>query len=232
MRKVFLSFFTALFLFNTCYSQRDSVHTLFTGSPHIRIPLHYSYLQWDVGYTNFLFDNTSINGYSLDLFGLVFNNDLDIAVGFEGGGGGYGYTSTNSVRSYSSAYIKLEPMLLTENLINFSLPLKLAYSDISVSNGYGGYGGGYGRGRGRGGAGNSFFSFTPGADVYLNVLHFLSIGTGINYRLAFSSPGGYAANDYNNFSFSLMLRFKIYPHKNGGVRQPDYYTPPQQRMQQ
>jgi len=159
----------------------------------------------------------------------VFNDNVDIAAGFEGGGNGNRYAIINTVNSYYAAYIKLEPILFPEKLINFSIPLKFAYSNISVanSNGYTGYGGR----RGRRGAGNSFFSFTPGANVFINIFHFLSLGTGINYRFAFSAPGSYPANDYNNFSFSGTLRLKIYPQKNK-IRQMDYYTPPQQRLQQ
>jgi hypothetical protein len=230
MRKNLISFCVAFSLFNACYSQKDSVHTLFNGSPHICIPLKYSYLQWDLGYTNFLFSNTSINGYSLDVIGLVFNNDLDIAVGFEGGGnrGGFGYSTVTTVISYSSAYIRFVPMLFPEKLFNFSMPLKFAYSNIGVTD-TNIYAAGYGRRGRRGGPGSTFFSFTPGAEVFINMFHFLSVGGGVNYRFAFSTPGYYPKSDYDNLSFSGTLRFKIYPHRKT-VRQMEYYAPPQQRM--
>jgi hypothetical protein len=229
MKKYLISFYTIFFLVNAGYSQRDSVHSLFHANPHIRIPIKYSYLQWDLGYTNFLFNNQSLSGYSLDLIGIVFNNDWDIAAGFEGAGNHYGYVPIGTVSNYSAFYLKFVPMLFPEKLINFSMPLKFAYSNLSVSNSNNP--GGYRRGRGRGNPGYSFFSFTPGADIFLNIFHFLSLGAGVNYRFAFSTPGSFAADDYNNFSFSGIVRLKLYPHKKIN-RLPDYYAPPQQRPQQ
>lgn len=225
MRKFLILFCIFLCLFCKCYSQRDSVHSLFNSSPHIHIPLKYSYVQWDLGYTNYIFNGVDLNGYSLNLVGIVFNNNIDIAVGLEGASNGFGYSGTNTVRSYSGLYLKLEPMLFSEKLINLSFPLKFEFSNLGFGNA-GGYG--RGRGRGRGGPGSSFYSFTPGCDVFLNVFHFLSIGGGINYRLAFSEPGSYPKSDYNNFSFSGIVRFKIYPNRKNKP-QPDYYLPPQQR---
>jgi hypothetical protein len=231
MKKILLSAFLNLLLSNIICSQKDSVQSLFNTNVHIRIPLKYSYLQWDLGYTDFLFNGTSISGYSLDIIGLVFNDDLDIAAGFEdGSNGGFGYSTVTSVNSYSAFYLKFEPMLFPEKLINLSVPLKFAYSNLGFTNtgAYGGYGR---RGRGRGGPGSSFFSFTPGADVFINVLHFLSLGGGVNYRIAFSTPGSYPQSDYDNLSFSLTLRLKLYPKKKNAER-PDYYAPPRQRFNQ
>jgi hypothetical protein len=231
MKKLLILLCAILFIFNTCHSQRDSVHTLFSSSPHIKIPLKYSYLQWDLGYTGFLFSNNYVNGYSLDVIGLVFNEDLDIAAGFEGGGSNYGYVPIGMVASYSAVYIKFVPMLFPDKLINFSMPLKFSYSslDVSNSNNPAGYGGR--RGRGRGFPGEHFFSFTPGADVFINVFHFLSLGAGINYRFAFSTPGSYSWSDYNNASLSLIARLKLYPKKRNKPPS-DYYAPPQQRFNQ
>ena len=82
MKKLLLPLFFLLFV-NLVYSQKDSVHALFDQSPRIRLPLKYSYLQWELGYTGFNLGNTFLNGASVDLIGVVFNQDLDITVGFE-----------------------------------------------------------------------------------------------------------------------------------------------------
>ena len=240
MKKISITFCFALTLFNAGYCQKDSVHSLFKGTPHIKIPIRFSYFQWDFGYTCYFFNNDYINGYSADLFGMVFNDDLDLAVGIDRASLNARGAAPQGVVSYSGLYIKAEPLLLPYNLFNFSMPLKFAYSNIAVSNGantggYGGYGGG---GRHRGGGfggggfgtpGNSFFSFTPGADVFINLFRFLSLGTGINYRFAFTTPGNYPKDDYNNFSFSILARIKIDSRKNEVKKQTEYYTPHQQR---
>jgi hypothetical protein len=215
----------ALFVFSYSNAQSDSVQSVFERMPKLRIPLHYSYLKWDFGYTGFAFNNTYIGGTSFDIIGAVFNNDLGLSFGLDGAskprGRGVAFAQTDIVQAYSSIYFKAEPMLNPDKLVNFSAPLKLAYSIVSYTNPYTG---GYGR---RGLISYGFPSFSFGLNGFINMFKTLSLGVGADYRFGFGSRSAVATQDYNNFFFSFIFRIKWYTRKigKGPASGNDYYSP-------
>jgi hypothetical protein len=223
-----------LLLSNYCNAQKDSVQAVFEKPLNLHIALHYSYLNWDLGYTGFAFSNTYIGGESIDLIGAVFNDDLGMAIGIEGassGGarGSYVTGTYNVVQSYSSFYFKVEPMLNEYKLFNFSVPIKVAYSSVSYPDTFAtAYtGGGYG-GRNRRTLFNyGFPSISVGLNAFVNVFRKLSIGIGAAYRHGFGHSGNVAPQDYSNFSFNFIFRIKIYTRKIGKEKASgeDYYSP-------
>ena len=228
---VFIGLF--LFLFNYGYAQKDSVETLFEKPLHIHLPLHYSYLKWDVGYTGFAFANTYIGGESIDLIGAVFNEDLGLAIGIDGastvgGRGGYVPGTVRIVQSYSAVYFKAEPMFSANKLFNFSAPIKFASSSVSYPDTFGlANGGSYG-GRGRRTTLTYRFpSISLGLDAFVNLFKGLSMGAGMAYRYGFGHSGSVAMQDYSNFTFSFEFRIKIYTRKigKGKASGEDYYSP-------
>jgi hypothetical protein len=221
--KQYIFFIATLFYCNQLSAQKDTVQTLLKP---VKLNIHYSYLQWELGYNGFLFSNTYIGGVGMDIFGIVFNNDADIAFGFDQGGTGGGYRMglIKAVRllSYSDFYIKAEPMLFPDKLINLAMPLKygtatLSYSDTAAIT--------YNRRRRT--KSYSFTMFEPGLFAYVNVFRRLSIGAGLSYRIALSSLSSPPISDYDNFTFSAMLRFKIYTRNKRklAAKKNQYYAP-------
>jgi hypothetical protein len=230
------SIFIAALLLLSRYStaQKDSLQVLFEKPLRLHIPLHYSYLKWDLGYSGFAFSNTYIGGQSIDLLGAVFNDDLGMAIGIEGASaagsrGNFVQGTYNVVQSYSSFYFKVEPMLNEYKLFNFSVPIKVAYSSVSYPDTFAtAYtGGGYG-GRNRRTLFNyGFPSISFGLNAFVNVFRKLSIGIGAAYRHGFGHSGSVAPQDYSNFSFNFIFRIKIYTRKIGKEKASgeDYYSP-------
>lgn len=219
----YIFFIATLFYCSSLSAQKDTVQTLLKP---VKLNIHYSYLQWELGYNDFFFGNTAIGGIGLDLFGIVFNNDADIAFGFDEGGTGGGYrmglVKVERLLSYSDFYIKAEPMLFPDKLINLAMPLKfgaanLSYTDTAAIT--------YNRRRRT--KSYSFTMFEPGLFAYVNVFRKLSIGAGLSYRIALSSLSSPPISDYDNFTFSVLLRFKIYTRNKRklAAQKDEYYTP-------
>ncbi|MGP8215717.1 MAG: hypothetical protein ACLQQ4_09165 [Bacteroidia bacterium] len=225
-----------LFSFNNVFAQKDSIQALFKP---VKFNIHYSNLQWEEGYNGYLFKNSYIGGAGIDLFGIVFN-EVNFAFGFdEAGSGTAGRTIITNfiVQSYSDFYFKIEPMLFPEKIINLSMPIKIAYSSLGYSDTAtstatqgGGYGrGGYGRRRGES---VSFPSITPGVFTYVNVFTKVNIGVGINYRLALKTYSTGSPSDYDNLSFSALIRFRLaFRNKNKIAPDKDDYYQPGNRFQ-
>jgi hypothetical protein len=222
---------------NILTAQSDSVKTIFKHTPSIKLPIRYSYLQWDLGYKGFFFQNTYLGGLNIDLIGVVFNDNIDVAIGIQHAGGTQGFIGqvpTNTVQTYSALFLKFEPILFPVKLLNVSFPLELSASTISLNNALNGGYGGYGR-RHRGGGfgfgnGYSFFAFSPGVLGLVNIFKGISVGMGANYRIALSENGSLSSQDYDNFSLSVIVRLKLFTKrkpKSNSKQNNDYYTPPQ-----
>jgi len=212
----------ALLSISQLHAQKDSVEALFK-SP--KFSIHYSYLQFELGYSGFAFSNAFLNGSSYDIIGAVFNNDFSIAIGFDGASGStrsmpYFSNTSTIVDSYNDFYFKAEPLLFPDKLLNFSMPVKLCVANL----GYPIYNPN-GRRRTRNYA---FTAVTAGAYLYVNVFRALSMGMGADYRLSLSSSGSVSKSDYSNFSFSVLMRFKVNTHTTGrrlAAKKKDYYNP-------
>jgi hypothetical protein len=231
-RSIFIGGF--LLLAHHSIAQKDSLQVLFEKPLRLHIPLHYSYLKWDLGYSGFAFSNTYIGGQSIDLIGAVFNDDLGMAIGIEGasvtgGRGGYIQGTYNVVQSYSAFYFKVEPMLNEYKLFNFSLPIKFAYSSVSYPDTFAAVynGGGYGGRNRRTLFSYGFPSISVGLNAFVNVFRKLSMGVGASYRYGFGHSGSVAPQDYSNFFFNFIFRIKIYTRRigKGKASGEDYYSP-------
>jgi hypothetical protein len=210
----------ALLSISQLHAQKDSVESLFKAP---KLNVHYSYLQFEFGYTGFVFNGTYLNGTSYDLIGAVFNDDVDVAIGFDQCGGASRYSNsfsstTTTVQSYSDFYIKAEPLLFPDKVFNFSVPIKLCVATLS-------YPIPMATGRRRT-MSYGFAAATGGAFFYVNLFRPLSLGAGADYRLSFTSSSQVASNDYSNFSFSVLARLKIYTRATGrrlAAKKNDYY---------
>lgn len=225
--KQYLVVFALFFLAATLQAQKDSIHALFKP---VKLGIHYSNLQWEGGYTGYVFNHEYVSGLSLDFFGIVFN-DVDLAIGIDEAGNRSGYNKgipviNYNVQSYSGFYFKIEPMLFPEKLVNLAMPIKfeastLTYPDTSTFQPTTGYGR-----RGRRSPSASFFSITPGVFGYVNLFPGFNLGAGVSYRFAFSMGDYGTFNDYNDFTFSVLVRIRVAMRKNK-VEPPknDYYKP-------
>ena len=221
--KRYLLLFATLFFALQLHAQKDSIHSLFKP---IKLNIHYSNLQWEDGYSGFAFNHTYLSVVSLDLFGIVFN-DVNFAFGVDeagSGGSSRGIPVINyNVQSYSDLYLKIEPMLFPERILNLSMPVKFAestntYPDTSTVL----------AAMGRRGRRSSirYFSITPGVFCYVNVFPGLNLGAGAEYRVALNTSSTGSPEDYSNFEFSLSLRIRV-AMRNKSVKPPknDYYNP-------
>ncbi|HXP52722.1 MAG TPA: hypothetical protein VN922_22400 [Bacteroidia bacterium] len=226
--KHYILLFATLFSFTILPAQKDSVQSLFKP---VKLNIRYSNLQWEIGYHGFVFNNAYLQGYNIDFIGIVFN-EVNFAIGIDGAGGrgGPGHNAlpvqTTTVQSYSGFYFKIEPMLFPEKLINLSMPVKfglssLSYADTSTVI----------TSRRRHRLGVSFPSITPGVFGYLNIFPNINLGVGLDYRFALSekTPGIATSADYDNFSFYMLVRFRLYTRKKIGANanKGDYYAPPE-----
>jgi hypothetical protein len=223
--KRYLLLFATLFFVSQLYAQKDSIHALFKP---VKLDIHYSNLQWEGGYNGFVFNHAYLSGFSLDLFGIVFN-EVNFAFGIDeaGSGGGYGRgipVINYNVQSYSDLYLKIEPMLFPDRILNLSMPVKFArstdtYPDTSTVLAA------MGR-RGRRSS-VSYFSITPGVFCYVNVFPGLNLGAGASYRVALTTSNTGSPEDYSNFEFSLLLRIRVAMRNKTKVKPPknDYYNP-------
>jgi hypothetical protein len=213
-------------------AQKDSTQALFSHPPKV-LTIHYSYLQWEGGYNGFLFNSTYIDGVGLDFIGVVFNDEVNIAFGFDQGGRNGGRVTqaftSRILQSYSDFYLKIEPMLFPENIINLATPLKigtgsLTYSDTSsaASN--------YRRHRNRP---ISFPFVEPGLITYVNIFPKVSIGLGLSYRIALATSSAAPAGDYSNFTFSALLRLELFTRnlRKIAAGNNNYAAPPPERFQ-
>jgi len=218
---------TALLCSNGLFAQKDSVQALFNPP---KFNIHYSYLQWQLGYNGFVFSNTYLSGIGLDVFGIVFNDDVDIAIGLDQGGrnGRTGYhaaiLATRTLQSYAGFYIKAEPMLFPEKIINISTPLKFGMSSLSYADTSTVAATGYGRRRNRP---ISFFDVEPGFFAYVNVFPKVHFGVGASYRVALNTSSSISYSDYDNFVFSAVMRLQLDTHSKRklAAKKNDYYTP-------
>jgi len=210
---------------NLLFAQKDSVQALFSPP---KFNIHYSHLQWELGYNGFVFKNNYVGGIGVDLIGAVFNDDANIAIGFDQGGTKTSIysslVSTIRVQSYSSFYLKIEPMLFPEKVINISMPLKFGVSSItyidtttySTSTSH--------RRRVRP---TTFPSVEPGLFTFVNVFPNVNFGVGISYRVALSTTSAVAMSDYDNFIFSAQMRLKLFTrnHRKIAAKKNDFYDP-------
>lgn len=227
--KQYILLFATLFCFTQLSAQKDSVQSLFKP---VKFNIHYSNLQWELGYHGFVFNNAYLSGYSIDFFGVVFN-EVNFAFGVDGAGGrgrpGHNAlpVKTTTVQSYSGFYFKIEPMLFPEKLINLSMPVKFGYSSLSFADTSAAA---VTSGR-RHRQGVSFPSITPGVFGYLNVFPNINLGIGIDYRFALSTRTTSMAtpSDYDNFSFSMLVRFRLYTRSKtkAAAKKGDYYASPE-----
>jgi hypothetical protein len=195
----------------------------------MKVPFKYSYLQWDVGYVGYFFQSQYLNGFGLDLIGAVFNNDFDLAFGFTGTSGGYNYGVTPTmpdVHSYSTVYIKAEPMLFPDRLLNISIPVLFSMDNFSYTMGNNPYIGGGRRGRA---PGISFPAISGGINLLCNLFKRVSLGAGADYRFGFGRNSYSTFKlEYNNFTTQVFLRFRLNTRKkviNEAKDRNDYYTP-------
>ncbi len=207
------------------FAQKDSVQALFSPP---KFNIHYSHLQWELGYNGFVFKNNYVGGIGVDLIGAVFNDDVNIALGFDQGGTKTGTSSSlvsiRMVQSYSSFYLKIEPMLFPEKVINISMPIKLGLSSITYvdTSTYS-----YTTNRRRRVRANSFPSVEPGLFGYVNVFPNVNFGVGISYRYALKTTSAVAISDYDNFVFSAQMRLKLFTrnHRKIAAKKKDFYDP-------
>ena len=230
MKKIKKHILILVLLSCTCqlFSQKDSIHSLFKAP---KFNVQYSYLQWEFGYNGFLFNSVFINGINVDFVGIVLNDDYNFAIGLEQGGTRAGYRTpvfTNMVlQSYSGFYLKIEPMLLPEKTINISMPLKLGIGTLSYSD-TSSYTQANGR-RGRRNTGTSFTFFEPGLFTFVNVLPTVNFGAGISYRVALTTSGAHPINDYDNFTFSALVRLRVFTRNKRKIdaKNNNYYSQPE-----
>jgi hypothetical protein len=205
----FFSFFAASTSF--AQSEADSTKALFNN-------VHYSYMQWDLGYSGMNVRNQFVNGFDITLIGAVFNKHWFTGLGINGW-----ITQTTpgsftempmKVDSYVSVYLDNEYLVRPEKLINFSFPLKIGYTGASgydtiptsqpyiINWNYTGSDYYY--------YDCTFWTISPGANVFMNIFKPLSLGIGANYRFAFGVPkdGGKNA-DYSSYSINAFLRYKF-----------------------
>ncbi|CAN5369316.1 hypothetical protein BH09BAC5_BH09BAC5_21860 [soil metagenome] len=209
----------------------DSTKVLFKN-------VHYSYMQYDAGYSYIPVRNQNLNGYDISLLGAVYNNKWFVSVGFNG------WVSPQTqqqyfgtlpeppkVTSYMTVYLNNEYVIQPEKLINFSIPLKIGYTGVS----------GYDTiptsqlyisnwnftGRNYYQYNAQFLTISPGANVFINLFKPLSLGVGTYYRFAFGVPKVAGNNsEYVNIGFNAFLRFKFDTKaytKKMLERQKEYY---------
>jgi hypothetical protein len=206
------------------FGQVDSIHSVFNKPIHIRLPLRYCYLQWDVGYKGFLFQQQYLNGYSADLIGAVFNYNVAAAVGFATGFSSPGFPASQStieVRSYNMIYIKAEPMLFPEHIFNISAPLMLSESSFSYT-----YGAIIYHSRHNRNPTAIFTAFTGGLNFIVNLFKNLSAGAGADYRFGLGASNSSFLRDYDNYSVSIFLRIRVNTRKTRPglpTNRDDYY---------
>ncbi|HSY75962.1 MAG TPA: hypothetical protein VK890_03850 [Bacteroidia bacterium] len=222
--KQYILLFAILLASCQVFAQKDSVKSLFKP---IKTSIQYKNLQWEGGYNGFLFNKSYLAGSGYDIFGAVFD-EVDIAFGFDNAGSGnsfrYVQVPYSVIISYSDFYLKFEPLLFPEKIINMAMPIKLAlstmtYADTGTVTNAGG--------RRRARLGTTFPSITAGLFTYINLFPKWSFGVGVNYRLALSSSSTFSSIDYSNFCFSALVRFKIYTRnlRKIAAKQNSYATP-------
>lgn len=191
---------------------QDSTKTLFR-SPK------YSYVQWDIGYSAMKVKGQQLNGFDISLFGVVFNEKWYSSLGVCG----WVSQAQNSflteeppkIDSYLFVYLNNEFLIRPKKLINFSFPLKIGYGGATgwdtlppctsqcITNWnftgrdyYQHYG--------------TFWTISPGANIFINLFKPLSLGLGMNYRFTFGIPDVMGKNvDFNNYSLLAFLRVKL-----------------------
>ncbi len=194
-------------------SSIDSTKVLFSGA-------HYSYMQWDLGYSRINMRNTGLNGFDVSLLGVVFNEKWFTSFGFTGWASSQNMINVNltavppKIDSYVSMYLNNEFLIKPKNLINFSIPLKIGYGSASgydtiptnqiyISN-WNFTGRNYYRYNG------TFWSISPGVNILVNLFKPLSLGVGVNYRFAFGVPKVAGPDtEYSNYNIVAFLRVKF-----------------------
>lgn len=234
MRKAknYILLLISLAVCSSLFAQKDSIQALFQPP---KFNIHYSYLQWELGYNGFVFNNDYIDGVGFDGIGLVFNEDVDIAIGLDQGGrpyGGYGgrgaIFSNLLLQSYTGFYLKIEPMLFPDKVINLSMPIKLDFSSLSYTDTASINSGHHHHNRPL-----TFPAVIPGVFGWVNVFPKVSLGIGVSYRIALKTDGVLPGSDYSNFVFSGMIRLKLFTrsHTKQAAKQNNYYAPPVNRFQ-
>lgn len=216
MKPTIFSTLLFAFVFNL-YGQNNEIKHIFKY-PKIS-------MQWDLGkaYYSYTFNyaNTptsrkyNLHGTTLDLIGIVIKDKINLALGIDY----VSVTPQNFERftgsasdayrllDYGNFYLKIEPIIWSYKIINFSFPIKIGFGGTdyeyisttsSSSTVY------------TGTISEQFMLTSLGANSLVNIYKNLSIGIGGSYRhLSPISQTNQLKKSLNTYSAQLFLRFKI-----------------------
>lgn len=194
-RQFAVTFVSVFSIVGTSFSQSDSTEYLFRNA-------EYSYMHYGIGYSPVFFQSGQV-AHAVNLnIGCVFNDKVAVALDFDMWAKSLPYSITEYpyVTTYASSSLNIEPLIRPRKTFNFSFPVKIGYGSAQVYDNYPNY---YQLSTHR------FGIVQPGAMVWVNLLKYVSLGAGAQYRMALNGNAR-TFDVLSGFSGFAVVRFKFY----------------------